>query len=424
MRDPATRSISVDDVSVPSDLDGAGRVAPLQAGTPCGIPASEPKKPLGIHMAQMPGGRTMRLARVMQTTACSLSCRYCATRCGRPVKRTTFKPDDLAATFFAMHRRRRADGLFLTSGIPGKAVRVMDLILATAEILRLKLGYKGYLHLKILPGCTPDQIERASQLASRVSLNLEAPSQEALRSIAPEKDFGENLFRLEYAGRYRLSTLSEDGRTSAAPSGITTQFVVGASTDRDREILGIVNRLYRDRLLHHAHFSPFEPVMETPLEEHRPTPPMRGHRLYQADHLMREYGFKFDELIFDDQGNLPLLWDPKLSWALKNPQRFPIEAMTASREELLRVPGIGPLTADRIMRLRSREIWRDPQELAKAGVIIKRAGGFVAFRGRLLRGPKMASSKSLSHERQMEWWPAAPERRLLRSGAVSPGAFR
>ena len=371
----------------------------------------------GVFQARLPGGQTMKLARVMQTNACSRSCHYCATRCGRNLKRTMFKPQELAAAYMRMHRGRVAEGLFLTSGIPGDSLKMMDRMLTTAELLRGQYGYRGYLHLKILPGCDYRQIERACLLASRVSLNLEAPSDEALSAIAPEKSFsGDNLPRLQYAGRFIQMMRQEHPERRVAPAGVTTQFVVGAAGERDTQVLRLVSSLLSRGLLHHAHYSAFQPVTETPLESRAPTPELRGHRLYQADHLLREYGFGYDELPFDAQGNLPLGLDPKRAWALAHPERFPVELTTASPQALLRVPGIGPLAARRLAAARRHLVIRSLEDMRGLGIRTRHVAGFIAWRGRRLGTVEtLATTMALTRTRSRVF--ALPI-------DVSPGAIR
>ena len=200
--------------------------------------------PVGIRPLRMPGGGVTRLMRVMQTNACSLSCGYCPTFCGGKVRRVTLGPEEAARTFMEAHRAGAADGLFLTSGVPGRPRRAMDRMLATAEILRRREGFSGYLHLKMLPGADDDQVRTAVRLASRVSINLEGPTDEVVRRLASDKDLsGDLLPKLELAGRLSREARLEGRPRLAAPAGTTTQFVVGAQGEADRDLLGLVGRL-------------------------------------------------------------------------------------------------------------------------------------------------------------------------------------
>lgn len=336
-----------------------------------------PGDPVGITKVRLPGGGSINIMRVMQTNACSLSCGYCPTFCGGKVKRTALAAEEAASTFMEAHRAGLAQGLFLTSGVPGKPARAMDRMLAAVEILRRKEGYQGYVHIKLLPGAEPAQVEQAARLANRVSINLEGPGDAYVRRLAQEKDFnGDLLPKLELAGRL----LRDRGKTA----GTTTQFVVGAAGERDREILSVVARLERERLLHHAHFSAFQPVVGTPMEGEKATSAMREFRLYQAEHLLRQYGFRFEELPFDSDGNLPLDYDPKTAWALRHAEQFPLEVRTAPYELLLRVPGVGPKAARTLVNERRRSVIRGAEDLRHVGVDTVRAGSFLALRGRRL----------------------------------------
>jgi predicted DNA-binding helix-hairpin-helix protein len=307
---------------------------------------------VGIAQVRVPGRGTTSLMRVMQTNACSLSCGYCPTFCGGKVKRTTLQPEEVARTFMDVHRAGLAHGLFLTSGVPGRPARATDRMLATLDVLRRREGFGGYVHIKLLPGADPAQVDEAARLANRISVNLEGPGDTYVRRLAREKDFGGDLLpKLRYAGRLFLDARREDARHLRRGT-TTTQFVVGAAGERDREILDVVAGLEREELLHHAHFSAFQPVIGTPMEALAATPARRELRLYQAEHLLRDYGFRFDELAFEADGNLSLDHDPKTAWALAHPEHFPLEVTRAPRELLVRVPGIGPLAARRLVTAR------------------------------------------------------------------------
>src|SRR6266853_1814496 len=227
--------------------------------------------PVGIRPVRLPGGGSTTLMRVMQTNACSLSCGYCPTFCGGRVKRTALSPEEVARTFMESHRGGVAQGLFLTSGVPGRAPRAVDRMLAAVEILRRREGFAGYVHIKMLPGAERDQVIAATRLATRVSVNLEGPNDAVVRGLAREKDYsGDLLPALMLAGRLSREARLE-GRPGIAAAGTTTQFVVGAQGERDRAILGGVGGLERQGLLHHAHFSAFQPVEGTPMEGLPPT---------------------------------------------------------------------------------------------------------------------------------------------------------
>lgn len=341
--------------------------------------------PVGIRPLRKPGGGVTHLMRVMQTNACSLSCGYCPTFCGGKVKRIGLTPEEAAQTFMEANRAGLADGLFLTSGVPGRPRRAMDRMLATIDILRRKERFAGYVHVKMLPGADDEQVRAAVRLASRVSINLEGPSDAVVRRLAAEKDLsGDLLPKLELAGTLSREARREGRPGLAAPSGTTTQFVVGAQGETDSQLLGLVARLEGQGLLHHAHWSAFQPVAGTPMEALPPVPAAREARLYQAEHLLRIYGFGVDELAFEGDGNLPLDRDPKTAWAHRHPERFPVELTRATREELLRVPGIGPLAANRLIGVRRRTVLRGAEDLRRLGIDATRGAYFMALSGRRL----------------------------------------
>ena len=329
-----------------------------------------------IHNAVMPGGKRIALLKTMLTSACERNCAYCGFRQGRDFRRATFSPDELAGLFVRLHKRGIAEGIFLSSGVAGGGPCTQDRLIATAEVLRRRFGFRGYIHLKIMPGAERDQIRAAMRLADRVSVNLEAPNTERLAFLAPRKTFAEELLQ-------RLRWIEEIRRESPErwPSS-TTQFVVGAAGESDVELLTTTEYLHRQVGLARAYFSRFDPVPDTPLENHPPASPVREHRLYQSSFLLRDYGFDVEELPFDDGGNLPLESDPKLAWARRHLAQAPVEVNIADRRDLLRVPGIGPKGVERILRERRRGRLRDLIDLQKLGIVSKWAAPFVLLDGR------------------------------------------
>jgi predicted DNA-binding helix-hairpin-helix protein len=251
-------------------------------------------------------------------------------------------------------------------------------MIATAEILRRRYGFQGYIHLKVLPGASRAAVERAAQFADRMSVNLEAPGPERLRVIAREKDFSSEL--LTRMAWIQQAVESREKRVKSH----TTQFVVGAARETDREIVECAGRLYREGGLSRSYYSAYErPDELTPLDC-PPTPLIREHRLYQADFLLRRYGFAFEELVFEEDGNLSLKVDPKFRWALTHPGLFPVEVQNAPRDLLLRVPGIGPVAAGRICAWRRQGSFQGLEDLRKAGVLVKRAAPYLLLRGKSL----------------------------------------
>lgn len=330
-----------------------------------------------VVQVQRPDG-PMTVLRTMQTSACEQNCYYCPFRAGRSsTLRVSFSPDELACEFDRMQRVGVVKGLFLSSGVVGGGIKAMDPMLATVELIRRKYAYHGYIHLKIMPGAERAQVEQALRLADRVSINLEGANAERLACLAPHKDFEGELLR---AMGWVRELSQAHGPLTKTPS-LTTQFVVGPAGESDRELLSVVDRLYRQVKLARAYYSGFNPVTDTPLAGAARTPPIREHRLYQADWLLRFYGFSLDELPFDQQGRLPVEVDPKQAWAGQHLAERPVEVNQASRGELLRVPGIGPRSADAILGARRRGRLRDLAELRALGAVADRAAPFVLLDG-------------------------------------------
>jgi predicted DNA-binding helix-hairpin-helix protein len=262
-------------------------------------------------------------------------------------------------------------------------------MLDVAEILRVKLGYRGYLHLKIMPGAERGQVMRAMQLADRVSVNLEAPNPDRLSCLAPAKHFSDELLQpLGWIEEIRTSVPSNRGWGGRWPSS-TTQFVVGAAGESDLEILGTVSKLNQTHGLSRAYFEAFAPVQGTPFENHPAENPLREHRLYQASFLLRDYQFDLEDLPFTREGLLPVSTDPKLAYAKGTLTETPIEVNLANRTELLRVPGIGPRGADAILRSRRHGRFRYLSDLRKIGILAERAAPYITLDGH--RAPQQLS---------------------------------
>jgi predicted DNA-binding helix-hairpin-helix protein len=379
--------------------------------------------PLNIRRLRS-SGRDTRLLRILMTNACSYNCHYCPMRRDRNLPRTLLKPEELVRIFLGALQRGWVDGLFVTTGIPTNPVRVMDDLIAALELLRERHRFAGYIHVKLVAGAQQAQIERLTALASRVSVNLEAPCGQTLTQIAPQKSLAVSVDNLE---RVRALVLAErTARAHGRPAdplhpmgvaGMTMQFVVGATPDSDRALIETVGRLQARGGIHHAHFSAFRPIHDTPMESVPAAPALREHRLYQADYLMHDYGFTPDEVVFGPEGNLPLNVDPKTAWALSHPERFPVEITAAEYETLVRVPGIGPVVARRLIAERSSTVLRDLADLRRLGVVTTRAAGFITLRGRQLERVRWTE--------QLGFW--APEEEVGRyhlTYEVSPGTFR
>lgn len=335
-----------------------------------------------IHPAQMPNGRQIKLLKTLLTSACERDCFYCPFRAGRNFRRATFKPQEFAELFIKLNQAQAAEGIFLSSGIAGGGLRTQDKLLDTADILRNKLGFRGYIHLKIMPGAEKAQVERAMQLSDRVSINLEAPNTERLAKLAPNKSFFEELFRpLKWVEEIRRSQPAHMGWNGRWPSSVT-QFVAGGSDETDLELLTTTSWLTKNVGLKRAYFSAFNPIPDTPLENKPAVDPIREHRLYQASFLLRDYGFDLEDMPFSRDGNLPLATDPKLAWARMNLIEKPVEINRAGKRELLRVPGIGPKGADAILQARRMNRLRDVSTLKKMGIIAERAAPYLLLDGK------------------------------------------
>lgn len=353
-----------------------------------GVPAkpacftSKEEKAAFVHPAQLPNGKQIKLLKTLLSSACERDCFYCPFRAGRDFRRATFKPQEFAELFMKLNQAKAAEGIFLSSGIAAGGANTQNKILDTAEILRKKLGFRGYMHLKIMPGAERGQVERAMQFADRVSVNLEAPNTERLAKLAPHKTFIEELLRpLKWVEEIRQSQPAYKFWNGKYPSTVT-QFVAGGADESDLELLTTTNWLMKNVRLKRAYFSAFHPISDTPMENKAAVDPMREHRLYQASFLLRDYGFDLEEMPFAQDGNLPLPTDPKLAWAQQNLKEKPLEINKAERRELLRIPGIGPKHADAILQARRASKFRDLTALRKLGIVVARAAPFLLFDGR------------------------------------------
>src|SRR5258706_6514805 len=279
-----------------------------------------------VHQAQLPNAKNIKLFKTLLSSAVERDFFYCPFRAGRDFRRATFKPLEFAELFMKLNQANAAEGIFLSSGIAAGGANTQNKILDTAEILRKKLGFRGYLHLKIMPGSERGQVERTMQLADRVSVNLEAPNTERLARLAPHKTFLEELLQpLKWVEEIRRSQPAYKFWNGRYPSTVT-QFVAGGSDESDLELLTTTNWLMKNVRLKRAYFSAFHPIRDTPLENKAAVDPIREHRLYQASFLLRDYGFDLEEMPFAQDGNLPLPTDPKVSLGTTKPKREPAGA--------------------------------------------------------------------------------------------------
>ncbi|MBT3239765.1 MAG: radical SAM protein [Chloroflexi bacterium] len=335
-----------------------------------------------ISKAVMPNGKSISLLKTMITSACEKNCYYCPFRAGRDFRRATFTPDKLAHTFMRIYYAKAVEGVFLSSGVLNGGVSSQDKLIDTAEILRSKYEYRGYLHLKLMPGVEKDQVERAMMLASRISINLEAPNECRLKLLAPKKNFSEELIQpLKWAEQIRRNKSPHKNWNGLWPSS-TTQFVVGAVGETDMEIISTSEKLFSQLNLKRVYYSKFNPIEDTPLENHPAENPWRQHRLYQSSYLLRDYGFSLEEMPFDPEGNLPLETDPKIAWAKGNLTEDPIEINKAEKEELIRIPGIGHKGVQSILQNRKHHKVKSIQQLKRMGIGTKNARDFILLDGK------------------------------------------
>lgn len=354
-----------------------GSILKMTRGAPC----EDPAEGLPVSMACLPNGRRMPILKTLQTSMCERNCNYCAFRSDHDSRRVTFKADDLAKAIVRLTQRGVIEGAFLSSGIAGGGIRTQDKLIDTAEILRKKLGYRGYIHLKIMPGAEFDQVLRAMQLADRVSVNLEGPNTRRLQALAPQKMFIDELIQpLKWVEQIRRERPGWQGWQGHWPSS-TTQFVVGAVGETDLELLQTMEMLNRQVRLARGYFSKFSPLVGTPFEDKPACNPWREHRLYQASFLLRDYGFGVEEMPFLGNGDLPLETDPKLAWAHENLNQKPLEVNRVGRDQLLRIPGIGPKGAVAILQARRQGKLRTLEDLKRLGVAASRAAPFVLLDG-------------------------------------------
>ena len=336
-------------------------------------------------------GRCISLLKVLMTNYCVYDCKYCVNRRSNDTRRTAFTPRELAELTIQFYRRNYIEGLFLSSGVLRDPDYTTLRMIESLQLLRQEYGFNGYIHAKAIPGTSPELVQRLGYLADRLSVNIELPSQKGLASLAPDKSKAAILapMRLiEAQGRQNKEELVEYRHAPTfAPAGQSTQLIVGATEDSDRHILHLTESLYARYRLKRVFYSAYVPVVENPLLPalHTKPPLLREHRLYQADWLLRFYGFRAEELLDDQHPNFDPMLDPKCYWAITHPEQFPVEIMTAGLDRLLRVPGIGPTGARRILSAR-RTGPLHFDDLKKMGIVLKRAQFFILCGGRMREG--------------------------------------
>ena len=387
----------------------------------------------GICHSWSADGRCISLLKVLLSNDCSYDCKYCVNRRSADTRRCTFEPKELADLTMEFYRRNYIEGLFLSSAVLKTADNTAERMYEVLYLLREIYGFNGYIHTKIIPGTDPAIIQQLGLVTDRLSVNVELPSRESLSILAPQKK-PKAIFSpmkqilhtqveqktLKGPGTMKITrpagldamlgdgslsdSIDENGqlittpskiynpltqdrrrkyKEKFAPAGQTTQMIIGASPESDRDIIHTSEKLYQSFSLKRVYFSAYIPVTDDPVLPSLLSPPSlkREHRLYQADWLLRFYGFKADEILSEDEPNLDYDFDPKMIWAFRNIQQFPIEINTASFEELLRIPGIGNISAKRIVRQRKiAKVSYD--DLKKMRVVLKRARFFLTCDGK------------------------------------------
>jgi putative DNA modification/repair radical SAM protein len=336
----------------------------------------------GICHSFTEDGRCVALLKIMLTNHCMYDCGYCANRRSNDIPRTTFSVSELVELTIEFYRRNYIEGLFLSSGVVRNADYTMERMVRVAKDLRTIHRYNGYIHLKSIPGASRELITEAGLYADRLSCNIEMPSEQSLKRIAPDKDYQSVYRPMHYIQQGFLESKEEKKKFRRAPrfapAGQSTQMIIGASPDDDHKILHLADAMYQRPAMKRVYYSGYIPIntYDTRLPALTAPPLVRENRLYQADWLMRFYHFRVDEIVNETHPNLELEIDPKLSWALRNPQFFPVDVNTAAYELILRVPGIGVRSAQLIIT--SRKFGRLTSEnLRKMGVVMKRAKYFI-----------------------------------------------
>ncbi len=372
-------------------------------------------------------GRCVTLLKVLMSNRCVYDCAYCVNRRSNETRRASFTPEELADLTINFFRRNYIEGLFLSSGILRNPDYTMEQMIRAIRILRETYRFNGYIHAKAIPGAAPELVEQLGLLADRLSCNIELPSEAGLRTLAPEKTKTAILAPMRQiqvrAAQNREELVKYRHTPRFAPAGQSTQMIVGATPDSDLHILRLTQGLYDRYRLKRVFFSAYVPVVESALLPSRETKPpiLREHRLYQADWLLRFYGFRAEELLDEQTPSFDDRLDPKCCWALRHPEFFPVEVNHADYEALLRIPGVGVVSARRILAARRVGPLRIEQ-LPKLGVVMKRAQYFLTASGRLPDGLRFTQDsllRSLISLEQSRLPEAAPEQLSLFDNAVS-----
>ncbi|MFW6677607.1 putative DNA modification/repair radical SAM protein [Lacrimispora sp. AGF001] len=366
----------------------------------------------GICHSFSADGRCISLLKILFTNQCIYDCKYCINRSSNDVVRTAFTPEEVCQLTIQFYRRNYIEGLFLSSGVLTSADYTMDLIYQTLKKLREEYHFHGYIHVKAIPGADPLLIEKTGFLADRMSINLELPTAEGLKKLAPGKNRDKILKPMKQIQNgivtNRFELMEYKKAPAFVPAGQSTQMIVGATPENDYQMMMVAEALYKNYDLKRVFYSAFVPVnQDSSLPALPGGPPLlREHRLYQADWLMRFYGFQAGELLSEDRPNFNVLLDPKCDWALRHLEQFPVEVNRADYFTLLRVPGMGVKSVKRIIAARRSGIL-DFEALKKMGVVLKRAHYFITCSGRMMYPVKIEEDYISRHlvgeERRSVW---------------------
>ncbi len=348
----------------------------------------------GICHSFTPDGRCISLLKILMSNECIYDCEYCPNRNSADVPRAKITPDEICELVINFYKRNYIEGLFLSSAVFETPNRTMELLAETVRKLRKEYNFNGYIHLKGIPYADKTIVEKAARLVDRMSYNVELPSEKSLKLLAPQKTKDSLLMPMKELKNAIESDKLNKVRNRALPAGQTTQMIIGASPESDGQILKLTEALYRKMNLKRVYYSSYLPVVKSSKLPDTGAGLLREHRLYQADWLIRFYGFDVNEICNEDE-NLSVEYDPKCAWALKNMHLFPVEINTAPLETLLRVPGIGAKSAYKITEAR-RYANLDFDNLAKMRVVLKRAKHFITCKGKFYgSGSITAISNSL-----------------------------
>ena len=368
----------------------------------------------GICHSYAADGRCISLLKILLTNICIYDCTYCVNRRSNDRPRAIFTPQEIADLTINFYRRNYIEGLFLSSGVVRSPDYTMELIIRTLELLRHQHRFNGYIHVKIIPGTSRKLLDRTGRLADRLSVNIELPSEKSLALLAPEKSKDAIVQPMKNVRNTILENRSDRKKFRStpafAPAGQSTQMIVSATPETDYNIMQLSEQLYQKMHLKRVYYSAYVPVnCDAKLPDIAKPALLREHRLYQADWLIRFYGFHADEILCERHPHLSADYDPKVNWALNHPNFFPIEVNAADYEALLRVPGIGLISAQKIITQRKvQRVGYD--DLKKIGVVLKRARYFITVNGKFYaphdtQSPKLAFllSEQKTASRQLEF---------------------